>query len=116
MAEATQNQKIDFNKNNSNSIKSLAMKKNTTVKVTSRFMNGKMLMFAKVTLVSFIYDVIDVFAFPNEYVRSIFYKDDIIMCCLYLILAGTDTAALLFVFVCKLHCSIRTHSHKKNKF
>ena len=50
------------------------MKKNTTVKVTSRFMNAKMLMFAKVTLVSFIYDVIDVFDFPNEYVRSIFYK------------------------------------------
>lgn len=58
MAKANQNQKIktliDFNENNSNSIKSLAVKKNTTVKVRSRFMSGKMLMFPKVTLASFI--------------------------------------------------------------
>ena len=76
-------------------------------------MNDKIFMFAKVTLASFIYDVIDVFAFPNEYVRGIFYKDDIIKCCLYLIPTGTDTAPLFFVFVYKLHCSIITHSHEK---
>ena len=38
---------IDFEHNNCNSIKSLAIKKNTNVKVTSRFIKGKMLMFAK---------------------------------------------------------------------
>lgn len=78
-------------------------------------MNRKMLMLAKVTLASFIYGVIDVFSFPNEYVGGIFYKDDIIKCCLYLTLTDTDTAALFFVFVCKIHCSIITHSHKKKQ-
>ena len=38
---------IDFDKNNSNSIKSLAVKKNTDVNVTSRFMSRKMLTFEK---------------------------------------------------------------------
>ena len=119
VAKANQNQKIktliDFDENNSNCIKSLAVKKNTTVKVRSRFMNGKMLMFVKVTLASFIDDVIDVFAFPNEYVRDIFYKNNLIKCCLYLILRDTNTAALFFVFVCKIHCSI-TILTRKNKF
>ena len=40
-------------------------------------MNGKMLMFAKVYLISFAYNVIDVFVFPNEHVKNTFAKNDI---------------------------------------
>ena len=45
---------IDFNKNSCNSIKSLVLKKNTKVKVTSRFMNRILLMCAKISLESFV--------------------------------------------------------------
>ena len=38
---------IDFDKNECNSIKLIAVKGNTTLDVTSRFIKGKMLMFAK---------------------------------------------------------------------
>ena len=38
---------IDFDEENTNSIKSLAIEKKSNVKLTTRFMKGKMLMFAK---------------------------------------------------------------------
>ena len=107
MTEANQGQKvkiiIDFDKNNSNSIKALSVKKITNIKVISRFMNCKMLMFAKVSLISFVYDVIDVFAFPNEHVKGIVAKNDIMKCHLYLTLTDTESASIFFVFVCKIH-------------
>ena len=61
----------DFDRKNCNSIKSIALKTEPNVKVTSRFISRKILMFAKVSLKSFIYDMIDVFCFPNETVKEI---------------------------------------------
>ena len=55
---------IDFD-NDCNSIKSIIVSGNTTVDVSTRFIKGKMLMFAKVSLKSFVYDIIDVFSFPD---------------------------------------------------
>lgn len=43
-------------------------------------MNNKMLTLAKIYLAKFVYDEIDLFAFPNEYVSDIFDKNDIIKC------------------------------------
>ena len=40
-------------------------------------MNGKMLMFANVSLISFAYNVIDIFVFPLEHVKNTFAKNDI---------------------------------------
>ena len=57
---------INFEKNESSSIKSLIVKGQTNIKVSSRFIKGKMLMFAKLSLKLFVYDMIDVFCFPNE--------------------------------------------------
>ena len=49
--EVNKNTKIknitDFDEHNCNSIKSLAIKKNANVKITTHFMKGKMLMFSK---------------------------------------------------------------------
>ena len=39
---------IDFDRKESNSIKFIALKKNTNINATSRFINRKMLMFAKI--------------------------------------------------------------------
>ena len=57
---------FDFGKNSGKSIKSLAIKKDTNVKITSRFMNGKMLPFPKILLASFIYNIIDIFVFADD--------------------------------------------------
>ena len=48
---------LEFNNPESASIKSFAVKKNDQVKVAFRFLSGKMLMFAKLLLMSFIYKV-----------------------------------------------------------
>ena len=53
----------DFDKRESNSIKSIVVNSFTTVDVSTRFCKGKMLMFAKMSLKSFVYDIIDVFVF-----------------------------------------------------
>ena len=91
---------IDFEENNSASIKSLLIKKPTTVKVSSRFMKGKMLMFAKLSIKSFVYDLIDVFCFPDEKIKEIYYKYQIEKCYLYQNLTDTDSTSLFFVFIC----------------
>ena len=68
---------IDFDKNDCNSIKSIIVNGNTNVDKSTRFIKGKMLMFAKVSLKSFVYDIIDVFSFPNEEVRAVYDQYDI---------------------------------------
>ena len=68
----------DFDKNECNSIKSIAIKGNTTIDVTARFIKGKMLMFSKVSIRSFMYDLIDAFRFPNETVNEVYCKNSIV--------------------------------------
>ena len=69
---------IDFNKNECNSIKSIAIKGNITINVTARFIKGKMLMFSKVSIRSFVYDLIDVFCFTNVFLM-VFMKSKILL-------------------------------------
>ena len=52
-----------------------------------------MLMFAKTSSVSFIYNVIDIFVFPSEKVNNFYSKHRILKCLPYLILTDTDSAA-----------------------
>ena len=54
---------IDFDKRESNSIKSIVVNSFTKVDVSTRFCKEKMLMLAKICLKSFVYDIIDVFFF-----------------------------------------------------
>ena len=97
---------IDFNKRESNSIKSIVVNSSTTVDVSTRFCKGKMLMFAKMSLKLFVYDIIDVFCFPDDKVKGIFDKNDIEKCFLYLNLTDTDSCSMFFIFICKLECCI----------
>ena len=57
---------IEFDTLLSCRIKGLAVKKNSEIKPTTRFFSGKMLMFAKVSLESFVYDLTETFFFPNK--------------------------------------------------
>ena len=59
-------------------------------------------MFAKVSLASLVYDIIDVFSFPLGFTKDIFLqKNNIIKFFVYLILTYMDNAPLFFVFICK---------------
>ena len=109
-SEALRNQKvkalIDFDEEYSSSIKSLAVKQNDKVNLTTRYLNGKMLMFSKVSIKSFVYDLIDVFMFPNEEIKKIYAEFKVDRCYLYQNLTDTDSTSIFFVFICDLKCSI----------
>ena len=111
LSDAIKNKKIktiiDFDKSECNSIKSIAIKGNRTIKETSRFVKGKMLMFSKVSIRSFVYDLIDVFWFPDETVKEIYCQNSIIKCHLYLCLNYSDSCSIFFNFICKKECDIR---------
>ena len=76
--EALTNQKIksliDFDEEYSASIRSVAIEKNKKVSLTTRFSSGKMSMLSKVSIKSFVYDLIDTVMFPNQEIREIYEK------------------------------------------
>ena len=57
---------IEFNDSQCSALKQIAVKTKTSVKCTTRFLAGKMLMFAKLSLKSFIYSLAELLTFPNE--------------------------------------------------
>ena len=64
---------IDFDDRHSASIKSIAIEKTAKINLTTRFLNGKILMFSKVSVKSFVYDMINVlclFAIYNAMLRK----------------------------------------------
>ena len=71
---------IDFNEEYSSSIRSIVIAKSSKVNLTSRLLNGKMLMFSKFSIKSFVCDLIDVFMFPNEETKQIYKKYKINRC------------------------------------
>ena len=72
-----------------------------------------MLMFSKVSLKAFVYDLIDAFFFPSEEVQEIYARNDIIKCLLYLILTDTDNCAIKFFFVNDLKSKITEDQTRK---
>ena len=65
---------VKFNNRESASIISFAVRKRSEVKVTSHFMSGKFLFFAKLTLKNFIYEITETFCFPKENIIEIYKK------------------------------------------
>lgn len=92
---------IDFDKNECNSIKLIAVKGNTTVGIISRFIKEKKLIFAKISLKSFAYYLINVFSFPTEEVRKICNQYDIMKCHMCLNLTDINSCSCCFSFICK---------------
>ena len=87
---------IDFDEEYVSSVKSLAIKKETKVNLTTRFLNGKMLMFSKTSIQSFVYNLIGDFMFPDDVVKEIYKKNEIQKCFLFQNL--TDSTFLFFYF------------------
>ena len=95
---------IEFNESESSSIKHIVVKSNTSIKCTTPFMSGQLLMFAKLPLKSFIYSLIELLAFPeeNSIVQRIYQKYGIEKFCCYHILTDTDSTSLQFIIVSDL--------------
>ena len=62
-------------------------------------MSVKLLMFAKLYLKSFIYDVVEIFCFPTEEISSLYKKYLIEKVEVFHVLTYTDSTALKFIFV-----------------
>ena len=97
---------LDFSFQDTGSVKALGVKKNEKIKITTRFIKGKMLMFSKISLKAFVYDIIDIFSFLDLQVQEIFAQKEIIKCYVYLILTDTDSCSLQFLFLSNLNCRI----------
>ena len=69
--------------------------KNYNVMLTTRFLSGKMLMLAKLSLMSFIYEFVENFYFPDETVIEIYEKHLIEKVYVYHVL--TDADSTIFV-------------------
>ena len=78
-----------------------------TIKVITRFTNGKVLMFYKVSVKNFVYNMSDAFCFAYKKIKEICSKYRIIKFFLHLNLTDTDSSSFSHVFVCFDHCSIK---------
>ena len=90
---------VDCCAEESASIKSFAIKKNDQIKVTTRFLLGKMLMFAKLSLMSFIYEMLETFCFADEKLQKYFDKYLIEKVHIYHVFTDTDSTCLQFLFI-----------------
>ena len=57
-------------------------------------------MFAKVSIKSFVCDIIDVFMFPNETTKLIYKKYNVEKCYVFQCLTDTDSTSINFIFIC----------------
>ena len=109
--EALTNQRVksltNFDEEYSSSIKAIAIEKSSKINLTTRFLNGKMLMFSKVSIKSFAYGLIDVFMFPNAEIREMYDKYKVNLCYLDQNLTDTDSTLVFFIFICGLNSNIR---------
>ena len=85
----------------------IAIEKSSKINLTTRFLNGKMLMFSKVSIKSFVYDLIDIFMFPNAEIREVYKKYKVNRCYLDQNFTDTDRTSMFFVFICNLNSNIR---------
>ena len=64
-------------------------------------------MFSKISVKSIVYDLIDVFMFPNYETQKIYDKYKISRCYFDQNLTDTDSTSMFFVFICDLQCNLR---------
>ena len=92
---------IEFNNYKSSSVKSISVKSKTNIKYNTIFMSGKLLMFAKLSLESFIYSLVELLYFPQEnpIVAEIYEKYKIERNFCYHVLTDTDSTSIQFIIV-----------------
>ena len=92
---------IEFNDSECSSIKFVGVKSKNKIKCTTRFMSGKLLMFAKLSLKSFIYLLVELLSFPeeNSLVQGIYSRYMIEKIFVYHVLTDIDSTSLQFIIV-----------------
>ena len=90
---------VELNTPDGLAVRQIAVKPQTNVKCTTRFLAGKMLMFAKLSLKSFIYQLAELFMFWGEIVQAIYDKCQIERVYVYHVLTDTDSTYIQFVVV-----------------
>ena len=92
---------IECNDYKSASVKSITVKANTSIKCTTQFMSGKLLIFTKLSLKSFIYSLVELLSFPEEnpVVTKIYDKYAIEKILCYHVLTDTDNTSIQFIIV-----------------
>ena len=73
-------------------------------------------MFSKVSIKSFVYDLIDVFMFPNQEIQEIYRKYQVNKCYLYQNLTDTGSTSMFFVFICNLTSSVSEYKARNINF
>ena len=69
------------------------------IKISTRFLSGKMFILAKLSLMNFIYALVETISFPNEKVKKIYDKYLIEKVYIYYVLTDTDSTCLQFMFL-----------------
>ena len=90
---------VQFNDRESASIKSFAVKKRNEIKITTQFMSGKLLIFAKLFLKSFIYDLIETFCFTQKEFVELYKKYLTEQVEISHVLTNTDSTTIKFIFI-----------------
>ena len=103
---------IEFDETLACSIKCLAVKKGSEVKPTTRFFSRKMVMLAKISLKSFIYDLTETLCFPNKKTKEIYDKYMVERIFPYHVLTDGNSTSLFFMFICKPESSIPDSNFK----
>ena len=96
----------DLEEEGVNSVKDVACKKQLSVKVSTRYISSKLLISAKISLASFIYDCIDTFCFPNQDTPEIYNKNQVIKVFPYLLMTHTDSGSLEFMVIAEHCCDV----------
>ena len=106
---------LEFNDSECSSMKHVVVKSKTRIKCTTRFMSGKLLMFAKLSLKSFTYSLVELLSFPeeNNLVQKIYNKYMIEKIFVYHVLTDTDSTCIQFIVVSNIK-SIFTEDQVKN--
>ena len=87
-----------------NSVRAEACKKQTYVKVSTRYISSKLLINAKISLASFIYECIDTFCFLNVETSNLYVHNKIIKILPYLLMTDTNSASLEFIVIAEDTC------------
>ena len=90
---------VELNTPAGTAVKQIALKPQTTMKCTSHFLAGKMLMFAKLSLKSFIYQLAKLFMFPDATVHEIYDRYRIDRVYVYHVLTDTDSTCIQFLVI-----------------
>ena len=83
------------------SIKAIAIKEHSKTSSSTQFSTGKMLMLAKLSLMSFIYELTESFMFPSEKIKYIYDMYNIDFVYVWQLLTDTGSTSLQLVFFTK---------------